>query len=136
VEGQETADLAGGFSHTQVPFDFIEEVDIKEAPGFSRARRWLWAWWVHALVMKKATNNYHGSSSRNSKTMPWIRAIRLISRLDPIPLKTTTAGGPSDPTYQAYVAKKDKSSRRVSRATFGGPIWKVHILRFVAFFIA
>ena len=29
VEGQETANLIGGYSHTSVPFDFIDEVEIK-----------------------------------------------------------------------------------------------------------
>jgi len=31
VEGQETADIAGGFSHTNVPFDFIQEVQVKSS---------------------------------------------------------------------------------------------------------
>src|SRR4029077_1577196 len=29
VEGQDTANLIGGYSHTNVPFDFIEEVQVK-----------------------------------------------------------------------------------------------------------
>jgi len=29
VEGQETANLIGGYSHTQTPFDFIQEVSVK-----------------------------------------------------------------------------------------------------------
>ena len=31
VEGQETANLIGGYSHTNVPFDFIQEVEIKSS---------------------------------------------------------------------------------------------------------
>jgi len=31
VEGQETANLIGGYSHTSVPFDFIQEVEIKNS---------------------------------------------------------------------------------------------------------
>src|SRR5215472_3175206 len=31
VEGQETANLIGGYSHTNVPFDFIQEVQIKSS---------------------------------------------------------------------------------------------------------
>ena len=31
VEGQETANLIGGFSHTNVPFDFVQEVEIKNS---------------------------------------------------------------------------------------------------------
>ena len=31
VEGQETANLIGGYSHTNVPFDFVQEVEIKNS---------------------------------------------------------------------------------------------------------
>ncbi len=31
VEGQETANLIGGYSHTNVPFDFIQEVQVKSS---------------------------------------------------------------------------------------------------------
>lgn len=45
VEGQETANLIGGFSHTNVPFDFVQEVEIKnsgiqaEHGGVGRSRK-------------------------------------------------------------------------------------------------
>ncbi len=31
VEGQETANIIGGYSHTNVPFDFIQEVQVKSS---------------------------------------------------------------------------------------------------------
>src|SRR5438552_13323836 len=59
VEGQETANLAGGFSHTQVPFDFIQEVEIKNS-GIQAEHGGALGGVVN-VIMKKGTNQYHGS---------------------------------------------------------------------------
>jgi hypothetical protein len=55
------------------------------------------------------------------------------SRLDPQSSQTPTSWGALDPTYQAYIPKKDKSSDVFPGFTFGGPIWKDRIFGFVAF---
>ncbi len=59
VEGQETADLAGGYSHTNVPFDFIQEVQIKSS-GIEAEHGGALGGVVN-VVMKKGSNDYHGS---------------------------------------------------------------------------
>ena len=59
VEGQETANLIGGFSHTNVPFDFIQEVEIKNSGIQSEHGGALGG--VVNVIMKKGTNQYHGS---------------------------------------------------------------------------
>src|SRR4029077_9797631 len=59
VEGQETANLIGGYSHTNVPFDFIQEVQIKTS-GIEAEHGGALGGVVN-VVMKKGSNAYHGS---------------------------------------------------------------------------
>ena len=59
VEGQETANLIGGYSHTSVPFDFIQEVEIKNS-GIQAEHGGALGGVVN-VIMKKGSNNYHGS---------------------------------------------------------------------------
>jgi hypothetical protein len=131
VEGQETADLAGGFSHTQVPFDFIEEVDIKNS-GIEAEHGGALGGVVN-VIMKKGTNNYHGSLFAQFENDAMDAGPNAYSRLDPQSSQTPTSWGALDPTYQAYIAKKDKSSDVFPGFTFGGPIWKNRIFGFVGF---
>src|SRR5262249_30429725 len=57
VEGQQTANLIGGFSHTNVPFDFIQEVQVKSTGQEAQYGGALGG--VVNVVMKKGTNSYH-----------------------------------------------------------------------------
>jgi hypothetical protein len=59
VEGQETANLIGGYSHTEVPFDFIDEVQVKSSGVEAEYGGALGG--VINVVMKKGTGKYHGS---------------------------------------------------------------------------
>ena len=59
VEGQETANLIGGYSHTNVPFDFIQEVQIKSS-GIEAEHGGALGGVVN-VIMKKGSNDYHGS---------------------------------------------------------------------------
>ena len=59
VEGQETANLIGGYSRTSVPFDFIQEVEIKNS-GIQAEHGGALGGVVN-VIMRKGTNNYHGS---------------------------------------------------------------------------
>ncbi len=144
VEGQETADLAGGFSHTQVPFDFIEEVDIKNS-GIEAEHGGALGGVVN-VIMKKGTNNYHGSLFAQFENDAMHARQSTYSRLDPN--SSQTAAGPGgatactlagtcwgviDPTAQLYIPKKDKSSDVFPGFTFGGPILRDRIFGFVAF---
>jgi hypothetical protein len=58
VEGQETANLIGGYSHTNVPFDFVQEVEIKNS-GIQAEHGGALGGVVN-VIMKKGTNQYHG----------------------------------------------------------------------------
>lgn len=59
VEGQETANLIGGYSHTNVPFDFIQEVQIKTSGIEAEHGGSLGG--VANVIMKKGSSSVHGS---------------------------------------------------------------------------
>jgi Carboxypeptidase regulatory-like domain len=59
VEGQETANLIGGYSHTNVPFDFIDEMVIDTSGTQAEHGGALGG--VVNVIMHKGTNKLHGS---------------------------------------------------------------------------
>ncbi len=76
VEGQETANLIGGYSHTNVPFDFIQEVQIKSSGVEAEHGGALGG--VVNVVMKKGSNGYHGSLFMQFENDAWMAGRRLI----------------------------------------------------------
>jgi hypothetical protein len=131
VEGQETANLIGGYSHTQVPFDFIQEVDIKNS-GIQAEHGGALGGVVN-VIMKKGTNQYHGSVFAQFENDAMDTTQPTMARYDPASAQTPTAWGAIDPTFQEYSPKKDKSSDVFPGFTFGGPILKDRIFGFVGF---
>lgn len=133
VEGQETADSIGGFSHTNVPFDFIQEVQVKSS-GID-------AEWGGSLggvvnvVMKKGGNNYHGTVFGLFESGSWDGSPNAFNRYDPLYTSTTDASGVAyiDPGTQQYQAKKDKLEDIMPGFTFGGPIKKDTLWFFLGF---
>ena len=133
VEGQETADSIGGFSHTNVPFDFIQEVQVKSS-GVD-------AEWGGALggvvnvIMKKGGNNYHGSVFGTFESGAWDGSPTAFNRYDPGYTTTVDSSGTAfiDPTTQQYQAKKDRLHDWMPGFTFGGPIAKDKLWFFVGF---
>jgi hypothetical protein len=59
VEGQETANLVGGYSHTNVPFDFIDEVQVVTS-GIEAEHGGALGGVVN-VIMKKGSPHLHGS---------------------------------------------------------------------------
>jgi len=59
VEGQETANIIGGYSHTNVPMDFIQEVQMKTSGVDAEYGGALGG--VVNVIMDKGTNHWHGS---------------------------------------------------------------------------
>ncbi|HLZ12510.1 MAG TPA: TonB-dependent receptor [Candidatus Acidoferrum sp.] len=144
VEGQETANLAGGFSHTTVPFDFIQEVEIKNS-GIQAEHGGALGGVVN-VIQKKGTNKYHGSVFAQFENDAMDANQPTTSRLDPATgqqaagpggsaacLAANTCWGVIDPVFQEYTPKKDKFSDVFPGFTFGGPIWKNRIFGFVGF---
>ena len=132
VEGQETANLIGGYSHTNVPFDFVQEVEIKNS-GIQAEHGGALGGVVN-VVMKKGSNQYHGSVFSDfendaldaNQTPP-------IARYNPLSSQTTTSWGALDPQFQNYLANKDHYTTILPGFTVGGPIKKDRIFAFVGF---
>ena len=132
VEGQETANLIGGFSHTNVPFQFIQEVEIKNS-GIQAEHGGALGGVVN-VVMRKGSNQFHGSvfSEFENDAMD-ANQIPPIARYNPTSTQTATSWGLLDPQFQEYVAKKDHYSTILPGFTLGGPILKDRIFAFVGF---
>ena len=132
VEGQETADAIGGFSHTNVPFSFIQEVQVKSS-GIEAAYGGALGGVVN-VIMQKGSNSYHGSVFSQFESSSWDGSPNDYPRYDP----TFTAGTPlgstlADPSYQAYQPKKDSLKDIFPGFTFGGPIVKDRLWFFTSF---
>ena len=71
VEGQDTENISGGASQANVPFEFIQEVQVKTS-GIEAEHGGALGGVVN-VVMKKGSNAYHGSVFRHvSNPMRWM----------------------------------------------------------------
>jgi Carboxypeptidase regulatory-like domain len=141
VEGQETANLIGGYSHTNVPFDFIQEVEVKSSGVQAEYGGALGG--VVNVIMKKGTPHYHGSVYVQFENQGLDAGPNGTLRYDPLssPASANWAGtttptctpalvaagtncyqGLNDATYQSYQNAKDHYSDIRPGFTFGGPL--------------
>jgi hypothetical protein len=132
VEGQETANLIGGYSHTNVPFPFVQEVEIKNS-GIEAEHGGALGGVVN-VIMKKGSNQYHGTvfSDFENDAMD-ANQTPPIARYNPLSSQTRTSWGTLDPQFQEYLPNKDHYSDILPGFTFGGPIIKDRIFAFVGF---
>src|SRR5579862_4789085 len=122
VEGQETANIIGGYSHTNVPFDFIQEVQIKSS-GIEAEHGGALGGVVN-VIMKKGSNAYHGSVFMQFENDSLDGSPTAYSRYDPLSSGTPTTWGFIDPDYQNVQPIKPHTSDIFPGFTFGGPIMK------------
>ena len=133
VEGQETADAIGGFSHTNVPFAFIQEMQVKSSGIEAEYGGALGG--VVNVVMQKGSNRFHGSVFSQFESGGWDGSPDDYPRYDP----TFLAPSPSsvaflpDPSYQAYQPKKDTLTDIFPGFSIGGPIIKDKLWFFASF---
>lgn len=138
VEGQETADAIGGFSHTNVPFAFIQEVQVKTSGIEAEHGGALGG--VVDVIMKKGGNAYHGSVFSQFESGSWDGSPNSYPRYDPQfvalgPTGCLPAGSQlcnpgslvptvafADPAYQAYQPTRDGLTDIFPGFTLGGPI--------------
>ena len=128
VEGQDTADQIGGFSHTNVPFDFIQEVQVKSS-GIEAEHGGALGGVVN-VIMKKGGNAYHGSVFSQFETGNWDGSPNAYSRYDPLDGGNSATG--TDPAYQQYQPVRPHTSDVFPGFTLGGPMLKDRIWFFVA----
>ena len=140
VEGQETANLIGGYSHTNVPFDFIQEVQVKSS-GIEAEHGGALGGVVN-VIMKKGTNSYHGSVFAQFENDGLDGSPQEYHRYDPSGALDAPAvlGGTSaysqgfiDNATQYFQPKRYHSSDVFPGFTFGGPVLKDRIFAFVGF---
>jgi len=120
VEGQETANLIGGYSHTSVPFDFIDQVDVKTNGIVAQYGGALGG--VVNVIMKKGSPAYHGSVFVLFENDAMDGTPNGLSRYNPVDAGTNTSWGYIDPAYQFTNLVKPKQSITQPGFTFGGPL--------------
>jgi hypothetical protein len=131
VEGQETADSIGGYSHSNVPFDFIQEVQVKSSGVEAEHGGSLGG--VVNVIMKKGSNNWHGSVDSQFEFGGWDGSPTAYNRYDPTFTTTSNANIYLDPNYEEYQPKKDKYSNIFPGATIGGALLKDKVFFFAGF---
>jgi hypothetical protein len=120
VEGQETANIIGGYSHTNVPMDFISEVQMKTSGVDAEFGGALGG--VVNVIMNKATNQWHGTVFTNFQDGAMNGSPTPTARYDPISSGTATSWGAIDPDYQLYQPIRPHTSDFWPGFTVGGPI--------------
>jgi hypothetical protein len=131
VEGQDTANLIGGYSHTNVPFAFIEEVQVKTS-GIEAENGGALGGVVN-VIMRKGSNSWHGGIDVQYNSSGMNAGEPNFPRYDPAANSTPTSWGYLDPTYQQYNPIKDGTKDFFPGFTVGGPILKNRIWFFAGF---
>lgn len=127
VEGQDTEDISGGASRAQVPFDFIQEVQVKTS-GIEAAYGGALGGVVD-VIMRKGGNAYHGSFFGTYESDAMDGSPNGTVRYDPTP--TLNSQGEAD--FQTYIPKKDHFRYVQPGFTVGGPIKKDRVWFFAGF---
>ncbi len=129
VEGQDTENVSAGYSNANVPFEFIQEVQVKSS-GIEAEHGGALGGVVN-VVMKKGSNAYHGSLFMTYESDGMDGSPNENLRYDP--LSAGNAGIGQDPTPQIYSPKKDHF--RIAQPGFvvGGPIVKDRLWFFLGF---
>lgn len=127
VEGQDTENISGGASQANVPFDFIQEVQVKTS-GIEAAYGGALGGVVN-VIMKKGSNAFHGSFFGSYESDALDGSPNGTVRYAPTP--TTNIQGEAD--YQTYNPKKDHFRYVQPGFTIGGPILKDRVWFFAGF---
>ena len=128
VEGQDTENISMGFSNANVPFDFIQEVQVKTSGVEAEHGGALGG--VINVVMKKGGNSYHGSVFGSYEANAFDGSPQNSLRYDPFQLTTTPYG---DDGSQIYSPKQDHFRYVQPGFSVGGPIVKDRLWFFVGF---
>jgi hypothetical protein len=143
IEGQDTESISGGYSAANVPFEFIQEVQIKTS-GIEAEHGGALGGVVN-VIMRKGSNGFHGqlfgtyeTSAANASPVP---NPSLGLRYDPnslgSPDSSTSCGGAPcggfDATAQEYQVKKDHYRFLQPGVTIGGPVVKDRLWFFLGF---
>lgn len=137
VEGQDTANLIGGYSHTNVPFEFIQEVQIKTS-GIEAEHGGALGGVVN-VIMKRGSNAWHGQFTVAAEAGGLDGSPTAYTRFDPNGSVSLPAGAPPtaaprfDVDSQYYQAKKDHTRDVQPGFSIGGPLLKDRVFAFLGF---
>jgi len=128
VEGQETANLIGGYSHTNVPFDFVDQVEVKTSGVQAEYGGALGG--VINVIMKKGTAQYHGGIFAQFENQGMDAGPSPTTIYDNNSATTpngwtgysTTYQGETDAAFQSYQNKADHHSDLFPGFVVGGPV--------------
>jgi hypothetical protein len=143
VEGQETANIIGGYSHTNVPMDFIDEVQVKSSGIEAEYGGALGG--VINVIMKKGTAQYHGAlfAQFESQALDAGPSSTSIYDNNGSPSANAWVGyndeyqGVTDAPFQNFQPVEDHHSDLLPGFVFGGPLVPIiPRLRDRIFFIA
>ena len=127
VEGQDTENISGGASNANVPFQFIQEVQVKSS-GIEAEHGGALGGVVN-VVMKKGSNGFHGSFFGTYEGDALDGGPNATLRYDP---SGTPAAG-FDDDAQVYSPKRDHFRTAQPGFTVGGPIVKDRLWFFLGF---
>jgi Carboxypeptidase regulatory-like domain len=136
VDGQETADAIGGYSHTNVPFSFIQSVQVKQSGIEAEYGGAMGA--VMNVITARGSSQYHGSALYQFARGGWDSSPNSFPRYDPLYSNTPGLAFEPDATPQYYSPRKDGLSDNFPGFTFGGPLiptgaWRDKLWFFVGF---
>ncbi len=137
VEGQDTANLIGGYSHTNVPFEFIQEVQVKTSGVEAEHGGALGG--VINVLMKRGTNSWHGAFTVAAEAGFLDGSPSAYTRFDPNGSVGYPVGAlPTDPPRfdydaQYYQPKKDHTRDIQPGFIIGGPLVKDRVFGFFGF---
>jgi len=128
VEGQDTENNSGGASAANVPFQFIQEVQVKTS-GIEAEHGGALGGVVN-VVMKKGSNAFHGEFFTTYESNgPDANQTNAYLRYDP----TVTPLAGVDPPAQDYQATQDHFKTVQPGFSVGGPIFKDRLWFFMGF---
>ncbi len=136
VEGQDTENISGGASGANVPFQFIQEVQVKSS-GIEAEHGGALGGVVN-VIMKKGQNAYHGSFFATYEGDSLNGSQNATLRYDPLGAPFSPSGAPAgspgfDDDAQTYQPTRDHYRIAQVGFTVGGPIIKDRLFFFLGF---
>jgi len=121
VEGQDTANVIGGYSHTDVPFEFVNEVEVKTS-GIEAEHGGAMGGVVN-VILKRGSNAWHGTAGAQYSANA-MNANQNSPFLYYDPTDNGNAAIGQDPRALTYQQHADRYRYVQPYFTIGGPILK------------
>ena len=128
IEGQETANIIGGYSRTDVPFDFIDEM-VMDTTGVQAEHGGALGGVIN-VIMHKGTNNLHGALWIGFNDGGLNGSPRAQARYDP---NQVGFNPKTDAVWQQYQPKRYHTSDTFPGGRIGLPLVSDKVFLFAAF---